>query len=120
MNNNMQQSMQSKVKELDKIDIYEKEFYKIIEDKNIEISKPADVQKVERIFSKTLNDMLKIIESDKFNDDEKIILSSRFIIDFHVRFAEKYNFNPYEISSYFGKYNEEIFEKAVRDIKKFV
>lgn len=116
---NLQQNMQSQIKDLVLIDVYEKEFYETIKNKNIEISQPSDVQKVERFFSKTLKDMLNLIKTDKYNEDERIILSSRFIIDFHVRFAEKYNFNPYEIASYFGKYNEEIFEKAVRDIKKF-
>jgi ERCC4-related helicase len=100
-------------------DNIEKEFYKQIQDKKIEIKTPQDIERIDVLFNDSLKSMINIIKDGSYDEEEGLIIKSRFIIDFHVRLAEKYGFNPYDIASYFGSHNVNMFEQAVKDIKKF-
>jgi len=113
----LQKSIKKQMSDLIEADNIEKEFYKILEDKKIEIKSPADIDRIDSIFNKSLNKMLDIIKG--YNEEEYTIIKSRFVIDFHVRLAEKYGLDPYSISSYFGPHNDKMFQEAVKNIKKY-
>jgi hypothetical protein len=105
--------------DLREVDNIEKDFYKILEDKNVEIKSPSDIERIDVIFNNSLNKMLDIVKRGGYNKEEAAIIRSRFIIDFHVRLAEKYNLDPYSIASYFGPHNDKIFQDAIKNIKKY-
>lgn len=114
----IKQNISNQIQKLNKIDEIEKDFYQVIQDKNIQIKTPSDIERIDVLFNDSLKKMLKVIEG--YDEEEYTILKSRFIIDFHVRLAEKYNFDQYSIASYFGSYNERIFQEAIKNIKKYL
>jgi hypothetical protein len=116
---NFQQSIKNQVSDLIEVDNIEKDFYKILEDKKIEIKSPNDIERIDIIFNNSLNKMLDIVKRAGFDKEEFDIISSRFVIDFHVRLAEKYNFDRYAIASYFGPDNEKKFKEAIKVLKKY-
>lgn len=94
-------------------------FYQLLKDKNIEPKSHEDVERVERFFNKSLKTILALMDKSSFEPDEKELMKARLVLDMHGNFAEKFNLNFINLPSLLGKWNQEMFTKAMENLQKF-
>ena len=102
---------------LQEIEKVEKDFYQLLKDKDIEPKCEADVERMERFFNKALRDMQDILDKSGLDSFEKKFLKIKLTIDFHGRTAEMFGIDVMYFPQLLGKYNSDLFTKAVNDFK---
>jgi len=105
-------SLYMRINELDE------ELYSVIKEKKIEIKDINDIERIERFFNPLLKKIVKLIDEDKtLMKPLKMLVKSRVVLDFHGNLAEKYNLDLIEVINKLGRYNKEITEQAMKDLK---
>lgn len=95
-------------------------FYKLVNEKNIEPKTLHDLERIEKFFNNTLSNIKELINKSNYSKEDKLLLKSKLTLDFHGGLSEKFNLDFNAIPAALGQYNQKIFNKALEDLQKIM